>query len=396
MIRLDGSRRLETTAHAERRARALLPPTVYKSLVAGADQGASITDNLHAFRQLRWVPRVGHVPWPPDLKAHVLGMDLGLPVLLAPVGAHALHPAAEIAAASAADAFGVPTVLSAFASRPFEEIAKVNRRAVAQLYWVGDRSVMVELVKRAAAAGARALAITMDVIPGPSPRDWGTPRLPERLTITERLRQVPTALAHPRWTVRQLLGDGVPGLLLPNLRVGSDPPPTFLEGRNLLDAAGPPRWDDIAWLRSQWNGPLVVKGVMHPRDARRALEAGATAIVVSNHGGNNLDGTPSPLRVLPAIRAAVEDEAEVLYDGGVRRGSDIAKVLAMGADAVLIGRAWAFGLAARGQAGVEDVLQYLRDGLARAVAGLGHKSARDLTARDLVIPADFAMALDTR
>jgi isopentenyl diphosphate isomerase/L-lactate dehydrogenase-like FMN-dependent dehydrogenase len=158
----------------------------------------------------------------------------------------------------------------------------------------------------------------------------------------------------------------------------------------------PASWDDVAWLRDQWEGPFMLKGIMRVDDARRAVNAGVTAISVSNHGGNNLDGTPAPIRALPAIADAVGDDVEVLLDGGIRRGSDVVKALALGARAVMIGRAHLWGLSANGQAGVENVLDVLRSGIDSAVLGLGHASIRDLNPRDLLIPAGFDRGIDAR
>ena len=154
-----------------------------------------------------------------------------------------------------------------------------------------------------------------------------------------------------------------------------------------------PGWDDVAWLRQQWDGPFMLKGVVRVDDAKRAVEAGVTAISVSNHGGNNLDGTPATIRMLPVIAEAVGAEVEVLLDGGIRRGSDVVKALALGARAVLIGRAYLWGLAANGQAGVENVLDLLRSGIDSAVLGLGHSSVHDLSPADLAIPPGFTRRL---
>ena len=158
----------------------------------------------------------------------------------------------------------------------------------------------------------------------------------------------------------------------------------------------PPTWDDVAWLREKWGGPFMVKGIIRVDEARRAVDAGATAISVSNHGGNNLDGTPATIRALPAIAEAVGDQIEVLLDGGIRRGSDVVKALALGARAVLIGRAYLWGLAANGQAGVENVLDILRGGIDSALLGLGKSSISELSASDLLIPQDFTRGLDTK
>jgi isopentenyl diphosphate isomerase/L-lactate dehydrogenase-like FMN-dependent dehydrogenase len=154
-----------------------------------------------------------------------------------------------------------------------------------------------------------------------------------------------------------------------------------------------PTWEDVAWLRSQWDGPFMLKGVMRVDDAKRAVDAGVTAISVSNHGGNNLDGTPASIRALPAVAEAVGDQVEVLLDGGIRRGSDVAKALALGARAVMIGRAYLWGLAANGQAGVENVLDVLRDGLGAALTGLGRESTADLARDDVVVPPGFERRL---
>jgi isopentenyl diphosphate isomerase/L-lactate dehydrogenase-like FMN-dependent dehydrogenase len=150
-----------------------------------------------------------------------------------------------------------------------------------------------------------------------------------------------------------------------------------------------PTWDDIRWLREEWDGPFAIKGIMHPDDARQAVDIGATAISVSNHGGNNLDGTPAAIRVLPAVVDAVGDQVEVLLDGGIRRGSDVVKALALGARAVLIGRAYLWGMAANGEAGVVNVLEILRSGINEALMGLRRSSIHDLRPEDLIIPAGF-------
>jgi isopentenyl diphosphate isomerase/L-lactate dehydrogenase-like FMN-dependent dehydrogenase len=173
----------------------------------------------------------------------------------------------------------------------------------------------------------------------------------------------------------------------------AEPAPTFFEAYGQWMQSPMPSWEDVAWLRELWGGPFMLKGVMRVDDARRAVDAGVTAISVSNHGGNNLDGTPASIRALPAVAEAVGDQVEVLLDGGVRRGSDVAKALALGAKAVMIGRAYLWGLAANGQAGVENVLDLLRDGLGSALIGLGHRSTTELSRADLVVPPGFERRL---
>ena len=165
--------------------------------------------------------------------------------------------------------------------------------------------------------------------------------------------------------------------------------PTFFTAYGEWMQTPPPSWDDVAWLREQWDGPFMLKGVTRVDDAKRALDAGVSAISVSNHGGNNLDGTPATIRALPSVVEAVGHEVEVLLDGGVRRGSDVVKAVALGARAVMIGRAYLWGLAANGQAGVENVLDILRGGIESALLGLGHASIHNLHPDDLVIPDGF-------
>jgi L-lactate dehydrogenase (cytochrome)/glycolate oxidase len=173
------------------------------------------------------------------------------------------------------------------------------------------------------------------------------------------------------------------------------PAPTFFGAYGGWMQTPPPSWADVAWLREQWGGPFLLKGVCRVDDARRAVDAGVTAISVSNHGGNNLDGTPAAIRALPAVAGAVGDQLEVLLDGGIRRGSDVVKAVALGARAVMIGRAYLWGLAANGQAGVENVLDVLRNGIDSALLALGRSSVHELTPADLVIPDRFARALGT-
>jgi L-lactate dehydrogenase (cytochrome)/glycolate oxidase len=207
------------------------------------------------------------------------------------------------------------------------------------------------------------------------------------------LRFAPQALARPRWTLAWARNGGPPRLTVPNMATGKDGAPTFFGAYGEWMGTTLPTWEDLRWLREQWDGPFMLKGVMRADDARRAVEIGATAISVSNHGGNNLDGTPGAIRALPAVAAAVGDEIEVLLDGGVRRGSDVVKAVALGARAVMIGRAYLWGLAAGGQSGVENVLDILRGGIDSALLGLGRASVRDLSSEDVLVPPGFALRL---
>jgi len=200
-------------------------------------------------------------------------------------------------------------------------------------------------------------------------------------------------LRRPRWLLDYARTGRPPDLTVPNMAAPGEAAPTFFGAYGQWMGAPLPTWDDVRWLREQWDGPVMLKGVIRVDDARRAVDAGVTAISVSNHGGNNLDGTPATIRALPAIAEAVGDQVEVLLDGGVRRGADAVKALALGARAVMIGRAYLWGLAANGQAGVENVLDILRGGIDSALLGLGRASVQDLTSDDVVIPPGFTRAL---
>jgi pre-mycofactocin synthase len=203
------------------------------------------------------------------------------------------------------------------------------------------------------------------------------------------LRFAPEGITRPRWLLEFAKTRKVPDLTAPNLTEPGGAAPTFFGAYGEWMQTPLPTFDDIAWLREQWGGPFMLKGVMRVDDARRAVDAGVTAISVSNHGGNNLDGTPAPIRALPAIAEAVGEQVEIVLDGGIRRGSDVVKALALGARAVMLGRAYLWGLAAGGQAGVENVLDIMRSGIDSALLGLGHSSVHDLGPADLVIPDGF-------
>jgi pre-mycofactocin synthase len=206
-------------------------------------------------------------------------------------------------------------------------------------------------------------------------------------------RFAPEALAHPRWLLSFARTGQWPDLTTPNMVPKGQPGPTFFGAYGEWMGTPPPSWDDVAWLRAEWGGPFMLKGVTRVDDAKRAVDAGVSAISVSNHGGNNLDGTPATIRTLPAVAAAVGEEVDVLLDGGVRRGGDAVKALALGAKAVMIGRASLWGLAANGQAGVENVLDIMRSGIESALLGLGHRSVTQLSPDDLVIPEGFSRHL---
>jgi heme/flavin dehydrogenase (mycofactocin system) len=275
------------------------------------------------------------------------------------------------------------------ASRSIEDVVAANPKTFFQTYWVGSREETKQRIERARAAGAVGIIATLDWSFS-NGRDWGSPHIPDHLNLKEAVRFAPEVLRRPRWLLDWARSRHLPDLTVPNMAVPGEPAPTFFGAYGRWMQTPPPTWDDVAWLREEWGGPFMLKGVMRVDDAKRAVDAGVTAISVSNHGGNNLDGEPATIRALPAIAEAVGDQIEVLLDGGVRRGGDVVKALALGARAVMIGRAYLWGLAANGQAGVENVLDILRGGIDSALLGLGHNSIHDLAADDLLIPPGFS------
>jgi heme/flavin dehydrogenase (mycofactocin system) len=379
----------ESVAEAQRRARRRVPSSVYRAIVAGAERGVTLADNVAAFGQLGFVPRIATgLPPSRELATTVLGRRISLPVIVSPVGVQAVHPEGEVAVARASAAAGTAMGLSSFASRPLADVVAANPQTFFQVYWLGTRERIGQILEGARAAGAAGLIVTLDWTFAHR-RDWGSPPIPERYDLRAIRSLAPQALARPRWLVDFLRSGGPPSLEVPNLAAPGQPAPAFFGAYGEWMGTPPASWSDIAWLREQWDGPVLIKGVMHPEDARRAVGAGADAISVSNHGGNNLDGTPASIRALAAIADAVGGEVEVLLDGGVRRGSDVVKALALGARAVLIGRAYLWGMAAGGEAGVRNVLEILRAGIDETLVALGRASVHDLVRDDVIVPPGF-------
>ncbi len=382
----------ETVAEAQRRARKRLPSSVYGALLAGTEKGLTVSDNVAAFDELGFAPHVAGLSAHRDQATTVMGQPGSLPVIISPTGVQAVHPDAEVAVARAAAARGTIMGLSSFASKPIEDVVAANPRTFFQIYWIGGRDQVAERISRARGAGAAGLIATLDWTFSHG-RDWGSPYIPERLSLREALRLAPQGLSRPRWLYSFARTGRLPALTVPNMVPAGQPAPAFFAAYGQWMQSALPTWDDVAWMREQWQGPFMLKGITRIDDARRAVDAGVTAISVSNHGGNNLDGTPATIRCLPGIADAVGDQVEVLLDGGVRRGADVVKALALGARAVMIGRAYLWGLAAGGQPGVENVLDLLRAGIDSALLGLGCSSIADLAADHLVIPPAFTRRL---
>jgi pre-mycofactocin synthase len=382
----------ETVAEAQRRARKRLPSSVYSALQAGTEKGLTVSDNVAAFDELGFAPHVAGLPPDRDQATTVMGQPVSLPVIISPTGVQAVHPDAEVAVARAAAARGTIMGLSSFASKPIEDVVAASPRTFFQIYWIGGRDQVAERIERAREAGAVGLIATLDWTFSHG-RDWGSPHIPHQMTLREALRLAPQGLSRPRWLLGFARTGRLPALTVPNMAPAGQPPPAFFAAYGQWMQSPLPTWDDVAWMREQWRGPFMLKGITRIDDAKRAVDAGVTAISVSNHGGNNLDGTPATIRCLPDVAAAVGDQVEVLLDGGIRRGADVVKALALGARTVLIGRAYLWGLAAAGQPGVENVLDLLRAGIDSALLGLGCSSIADLGADHVVVPPGFTRRL---
>ncbi|TQL67566.1 L-lactate dehydrogenase (cytochrome)/glycolate oxidase [Nocardioides albertanoniae] len=382
----------ETVLEAQRRAKKRLPKSVYSALLAGSERGVSYDDNTAAFAELGFAPHCAGLSDKRDLATTVMGEEISLPVICSPTGVQAVHPDGEVAIARAAAARGTITGLSSFASKPVEEVVAANPQTFFQIYWLGSRDAILKRISRAKEAGARGLILTTDWSFSMG-RDWGSPAIPEKLDLKAMVRFAPETLARPKWLSSFARAGYVPDLTVPNLVDPGEEAPTFFGAYYEWMQTPLPTWEDLAWLRSQWDGPVMLKGICRVDDAKRAVDAGMTAISVSNHGGNNLDSTPAPIRVLPSIADAVGHQVDVVLDGGVRRGSDVIKAVALGARAVMIGRAYLWGLAANGQAGVENVLDILRSGADSALLGMGKSSLAELSADDIVIPSGFTRTL---
>ena len=377
MTRAVAAPRVLNIADLRRLAKRRLPRVVFDYIDGGADDEITLRENCRAFEALTFHPRCAVVAQTPSVQTTVAGNALDLPFLLAPVGSSRMfYPRGEAVAARAAGAAGTVYVLSTFSGTPMEEVRAASSGPVwYQVYLVGGRDVATAMIDRVKAAGFAALVVTIDTpVAGMRERDLrnGTKELLRG--GVSMLPYLPQMLARPRW-LAGFLADG--GLMkFPNVMLSEGPMPYAEVGAALEQSAV--CWDDLRWIRELWKGPLVVKGVQTADDARRAVDKGADAVIVSNHGGRQLDGVAPSLRVLPEVVAALNGQIEILVDGGIRRGSDIVKALCLGARAVLIGRAYAYGLGASGEAGVARAIEILRADLVRTLKLLGCPSVAAL------------------
>lgn len=375
-----GRRRLRgiyNFASAQACARRVLPKVLFDFVDGGGGDELTLRENHAAYERISFRPRVAISIPVPDLTTVVLGSRMSMPVLLSPCGGtRLLHPDGERAVTTAAGRFGIATILSTASGTSLEDVAAVAAGPLwFQLYYPGSRADAAALVERVQAARYDALFVTVDLpVRGNQERVRSNERvMPPRPTLRTALHFSPQLARRPSWTMGYL-SDGMPNGVRASRfdRTDTALPPVPNVARQSVTCS------DIEWLREKWVGPFVVKGILTAEDAVRAVECGADAVVISNHGGRQLDGAPATLRVLPEIRGAIGPRIQVLVDGGIRRGGDAVKAIALGADATMIGRPYLYGLAVAGEAGVLHVLELFRDDLIRTLRLIGRESIAEI------------------
>jgi L-lactate dehydrogenase (cytochrome) len=378
-----------------RAARRRLPRAVFDYIDGGADGEVTLRANVRAFEEVAFRPRSAVATSSCELRTTVLGHSVSMPLLLAPVGSCRLfHPRGEEVAAREAGVAGVITMLSTLSGTRLEEVRAASRGPVFyQLYLLGGREVALGTIERARNAGIAALVVTIDTpVAGLRERDLRNGM--KQLTgggLIEKLPFLAQFATRPRWLAGFLRDGGL--MSFPNVMLADGPMPYADVGVALEQSAT--SWSDLSWIREAWRGPIVVKGIHTREDALRAIEHGAEAVVVSNHGGRQLDGVRPTLQVLPEVVEAVAGRTEILMDSGVRRGADIARALCLGARAVLIGRAYAYALGAAGGSGVARALDILRNDLIRTMKLLGCASVKELDASYVDVPAAWTVGSET-
>ena len=376
-------------ADLRRVAQARLPRVVFDYIDGGADAEWTMRENARVFDDVLLRPRSAVATSGAALRTTVLGTSIDVPLLLAPVGSSRLfYPRGEEVAARAAGEAGTIYTLSTLSGCAVRDVKAATRGPVwYQLYLIGGRDVALAGIERAKSCGCSALVVTVDTpVAGMRERDLrnGVRELVSGAPF-KRLPYLFQFLARPRWFAAYLRDGGL--MSFPNIVLPEGPMPYADVGAALEQSIV--SWDDFRWIRDAWQGPIVVKGVHTADDARQAIDHGAAALVVSNHGGRQLDGVAPTLRVLPEVLDAAGDRAEVLLDGGIRKGSDVVKALCVGARAVLVGRAYAYGLGAAGGAGVARAIEILRSGVIRTMRLLGCSSVRELDRSFVSIPSEW-------
>lgn len=354
-----------------RKAESRLPAPMFHYIDGGSDREWTLRRNSTAFEEYQLLPEVLCDVKDINLSTKIFGQECALPFFLSPTGMSRLfHHDKELAVARAAEKAGIFYSLSTLGTTSLEDIAQtISSPKMFQIYILKDRDLTLEFVSRCKAAGYQSLCLTTDMaMAGNRERDLRTGMvMPPRFGF----KSLWSFASHPIWAMNLALH---PDFKLANVAHRVDALGSGAMG--LIDYVNSQfdrtvTWKDVEWLRTQWDGPLVIKGLMSPEDGKRARDAGADAIMISNHGGRQLDGTPAPVDMIRPFRDAVGDKVELVVDGGIRRGSDVVKALALGADSCSIGKAYLYGLAAGGQAGVERTIELLRTEIVRVMTLLG-------------------------
>jgi isopentenyl diphosphate isomerase/L-lactate dehydrogenase-like FMN-dependent dehydrogenase len=392
--------KIRTVEDARRLARRRVPRVVFDYIDGAAETEGTMRANRSAVEAVTFVPRMAATAGAPapDLATTVLGHPVAMPLLVSPVGfTRGMDPAGDIAGARAAAAAGTVFTLSSMSGHTMEDVASAYRRGAGgmdgawfQLYKLGGRPGAEQLVERAQRAGYSTLVLTVDTqIPGNRERDLRhNISIPLRMDRQLIMRFAARVVIHPRWLIDAAM-DRFPSSIMNATDLG-EPGHPMTEDEALINwVLSPLDWDDFAWIRELWHGPIVAKGVLTGDDARRSVDLGAAAIVVSNHGGRQLDGAPATMPALVEVLDAVGDRVEVLVDGGIRRGSDVVRAVALGARAAMVGRPWAYGLAAAGEPGVAQVLSILRNDMDRTLRLLGCPSMAALDRSYVKFPAEW-------
>ena len=359
-------------------AKRRLPGGVFDYIDGGAEDEQTLASNVEAYRRVTFRPRVLRDVGEVDVTCSLLGRPLALPLVLAPTGfTRIAHPAGELAVARAAARAGVPYTLSTLGTRSIEEVAAVSSgRIWFQVYVWRDRGLVAELVQRAARSGYEALCLTVDTaVFGRRERD-----VRRGFTLPPKLgpATILDGALHPGWTWRFLKSEPIMFANVTGRGVGDGADAITLSDYVARQFDPSLSWKDLEWLRGQWSGPIVIKGIQTVADARIAADTGVEAVVISNHGGRQLDSAPAALDLLPEIADAIGHRTEIICDGGVRRGSDIVKALALGANAVMAGRAYLYGLGAAGEPGVDHVLAMFSSDMKRTMALIGCTTIKEV------------------
>jgi L-lactate dehydrogenase (cytochrome) len=394
LTRLRSADQLITVDDYRALAKRRLPRVAFDFVDGGAESEQTERENRRAFEQVWLRPQVGTSVGSPDLTVNVLGTDIAMPVIIGPTGmARIIAPDGDLAAARAAANANTIFTLATRSGHSIEEVAETgNERLWFQVYNISGRGSVEDALTRADKAGYKAIAMTFDTQTG-GKRERDIRNGARVLLSTNRMQALPYTpqlFLHPRWFLERYRDGLIPPT--PNVRAADGTVPQLSTEQRETGVGGERMavgWSDIDWVRDAWHGPILVKGLLTAEDARRAVDAGVDGIIVSNHGGRQLDCAPPTLAVLPEIVSAAGSHCEVLLDGGIRRGSDVVKALSLGAKAVLIGRPWVYGLGAAGQAGIEGVLSILRSDIARTLQLMGCPRVSDLGRSAVKAPAEW-------